>query len=71
MSQEDEASPSPTLSPGQPRRCDMMAARGGGEGKGGVWIRGISKEDSAGFNKHFSVDQNPWLTESATEEIRK
>lgn len=31
---------------------------GGGDGKEGVWIRGISKEDSAGFNKHFSVDQN-------------
>lgn len=60
MSWEEEASPRPTLSPGQPCRCEVMAGRGGGDGRKGVWVRGISKEDPAGFNKHFSVDQNPW-----------
>lgn len=35
-----------------------MAGDGGGEGEEGVGMRGLSKEDSAGFNKHFSVDQN-------------
>jgi hypothetical protein len=31
---------------------------GGEDAKGGIWLRGISKEYSGGFNKHFSVDQN-------------
>lgn len=56
--EEEEALPSPALSPCQLSRCEVMAEGRGGDGKEGIWIRGISKEDSAGFNKHFSVDQN-------------